>query len=85
MALTERTSDDLVSVGVVERNGIHHVSVALEREQLISRYGVPDLAGAVVAACDEFVAGLVEGAVRQRQDVCSQDLEQEEVAGLIAF
>ena len=41
------------------------------------------LAGAIVAARDEAVARLVEGAVGQRQDVRSQDLEQVEVLVLV--
>lgn len=36
------------------------------------------LAGAVVRSCDEAVARLVEGAVRQRQDVRTQHLRDSE-------
>ena len=61
--------DDLVPERVVERDGVHNIPVPLQRQQLVPGDGVPHLAGAVVAACDEFVAGLVEGAVRQGEDV----------------
>ena len=50
---TERPGDDLVAVRVVERDRIDDVLVALQRQQLVARRGVPDLAGAVVAARDE--------------------------------
>ena len=45
--------------------------------------GAPHLARAVVAARDETVARLVEGAVRQREDVRAQDLEQVEALVLV--
>ena len=59
--------------------------MALQSQQLVSRDGVPDLAGAVVTASDELVAGLVEGAVGKGEDVCAEDLEEEEVGGFVAF
>jgi hypothetical protein len=83
--LTEGTRDDLVAVGVIERDRVYDVPMALEGQQLVTRDCVPDLASAIVTAGDELIAGLVEGAVRQRQDVCAEDLEQEEVAGLVAL
>lgn len=43
------------------------------------------LAGAVVGAGDELVPRLVECAVGERQDVRAQDLEEEEVAGVVAL
>ncbi len=43
--------------------------MALEGVKLFGGLGVPDFAGTVVAACDEFVAVFVEGAVGQRQRV----------------
>ena len=55
----------------------------VEREELLARVGVPDLAGAVVAARDEPRAALVEGAVGQREQVCSQHLEEAEALHLI--
>jgi hypothetical protein len=47
-----------------------------------SHLGVPDFAGAVVGAGDELVAALVEGAVRERQNVRPQNLEQVKVVVL---
>ena len=48
-----------------------------------NNYYYHHLARAVVAARDEAVARLVEGAVGERQDVRSQDLEQVEVLVLV--
>ena len=45
----------------------------------------PHLAGTVVTPSDELVARLVEGAVRQWQDVRSQNLEQIKIATLVAL
>jgi hypothetical protein len=59
--------------------------VSLQREQLITSDGVPDLARAIITARDKFVARLVEGAVRERQDMRAQNLEQEEVRSLVAL
>ena len=74
--LTERSRDDFIPVGIIERNRIHHIPVTpLEGEQLVSCYCAPDLAGSVVTARDELVAGLVQGAVCERQYVCTQNLE----------
>lgn len=41
--LIERARDDLISPGVVERDRIHHVSVPVERQKLVSRRSVPYL------------------------------------------
>lgn len=83
--LTEGSRNDLVTVGVIEGDRVYDVPMAFKREQLITGDRVPDLASAVITASDELVARLVEGAVRQRQDVSAEDLEQEEVAGLVAL
>lgn len=40
-------------IGVVERNRIHNVLVAFERQELVAGLRVPDLARAVVAPGDE--------------------------------
>jgi hypothetical protein len=45
--------------------------MTLQGQQFVARYGVPDLAGSVVTAGDEFVARLVECTVRQWQNVRS--------------
>jgi hypothetical protein len=50
-----------------------------EREQLLSRLRVPQLASPVVAPRDELVPVLVERAVRQRLQVRSQLLEDLEI------
>lgn len=63
---TERPGDYLVAIRVVECDRIDHVPVPLESQQLVARYGVPDLAGAVVASRDELVARLVECAIGER-------------------
>ena len=40
---TERPGDDLVAVGVVERDRVRHITVALESQELFPRIGVPHL------------------------------------------
>lgn len=84
-SLTERTRNDLVSIRVIEGNGVHHIPMSLQSEQLVSSDGVPDLAGAVVTARDELVARLVEGAIGEGEDMCTEDLEQKEVGCFVAF
>jgi hypothetical protein len=83
--LTEGSGDDFVSVGIVEGDGVDYVAVALQRQQLVPGYRVPHLARAVVTAGDELVARLVEGAVRQRQNMRPQNFKQKKVASLVAF
>ena len=82
MALTEGTRNDLVSVGIIECDGVHDVSVAFQGQQFVTSNCVPYFASTIITASNELVAGLVECAIRQWQDVCSQDLEQEEVPSL---
>ena len=36
-SLTERTSDDFIAVGVVERDGVNYVAVPFEGQQLFAR------------------------------------------------
>jgi len=52
----KRASDNLITIGVVEGNGVHNVAVAFQGEQLISGGGVPDFACTVVTTRDELVA-----------------------------
>ena len=40
---TERPGDDLVAVGIVERDRVHHITVALESKELFPRIRVPHL------------------------------------------
>ena len=79
----KQNEEEDLPVGVVEGHRVDDVGVLVERKQLLARVGVPDLARAVVAAGDEAVARLVEGAVGQRQDVSSQDFEEVEVLALV--
>ena len=76
--LVEASSCDLVSEWIVEADGVYDVLVSLEFECLGPFFRVPYFARAVVAARDELRAALVEAAVRQRQDVSLQKLEQME-------
>lgn len=48
----------------------------IEGEQLLAGDGVPDLAGTVIAASDEFVSTLVKCAICQGQQMSSKDFEQ---------
>lgn len=49
----------------------------------VASFGVPDLAGPIVAASDELIAIFVEGAVGEGQHVGLEGLEQLEVLGLL--
>lgn len=49
----------------------------------VAGFGVPDLAGPIIAASDELVAVLVEGAIGEGQHVGLKGLEQLEVLGLL--
>ena len=40
-------------IRVVERDGIHHILVALKREQLLAAASFPYFTGAVIAASDK--------------------------------
>jgi hypothetical protein len=53
--LVKRPRDDLVSVRVVECNGIHHILVAFQGQLFIARLSVPHLACAIIAARDEAI------------------------------
>lgn len=84
-SLTERTSDNLITIGIIESNGIDHVSVTLERQQLITSDGVPHFASSVITTSDKLITRLIEGTIRKGQDMSTQNLEQEEVTAFIAF
>jgi hypothetical protein len=43
----------------------------------------PNLAGTVVAACDELIAVFVEGAVGEGQNMCLERLEEPEILLLL--
>ena len=65
--LVETAGRYSVSERVVKRDTVHHVFVALQRENLLSRLGLPHLACSIVATSYEVVSVLVEGAISQRQ------------------
>ena len=75
----------LIPKWIIKRDSIHHIPVSLEGEQFVSSNRVPDLARAIVRACDELVAGFIEGAVCQGEDVSSQNLKQVKVVALLLF
>ena len=79
----EGSGHDFVAVGVVKSHRVHDVGVLIEGEQLLTGDGVPDLAGSVVGACDEFVSRLVECAIGQRKQMGSQDLVESELLLLV--
>lgn len=78
-----RTCDDLVPIGIVERDRIHHIPMAFQGQQLVSGDGIPYFTCTIIRSCDELVPGLVERTVRQWEDVCAEDLEQEEIRRII--
>ena len=82
-SLVERASDYKVAEGVVKGHRVDHILVLLQTQQLGSCLGVQHFASPVVRARDELVAGLVEGAVRQRQQVRAQHFEQLELLLLV--
>lgn len=59
--------------------------MAFQSKQLVARNSVPNLASSIIASSDKLVPRLVESAIRQRKNVGPQDLEQEEVAGVVSF
>ena len=77
-SLGEGASGDASAIGDIEGHAVDCVLVALERVYQRASAGVPNFAGAVVAARDEFIAVLVEAAVRQRQHVSFKFLDQDE-------
>ena len=53
--------------GVIEGHAVDHIVVLVQGKQFFSRVGVPNFAGPIVGASDEFVTALVEGTVRKRK------------------
>ena len=70
-------------VRIVEGHRVDDVCVLVKRKQLLARICVPDLARAVVAACDKLAPTFVEGAICERQQVRSQHFEKSEALVLI--
>lgn len=83
--LVERAGNDLITIGIVERDRVNDVPVSLERVQFVSGDCVPDLARAIVTTRNKLISRLVECAVGQGEDVRPEDLEQEEVTRLVAL
>jgi hypothetical protein len=79
----ERAGDDLVAEWVIEGHSIHDISVFIEREQLLSRVGVPNFARAIVATSDKLASILVERTVGQGKQMSSQHLEKTELLLLV--
>ena len=79
----EGAGHDFVAVGVVERHCVDDVGVVVEREQLLPRVRIPDLARAIVAPSDELVTAFVKRAICQRQKMGSQHFEKTEALLLI--
>lgn len=74
--LVKAARHNLVPIRIVECDGVHHVFMSLQSQQLAASGSVPHLARPVVAACDELIASLVEGAVGEGEYVGPQHLEQ---------
>lgn len=67
----ERSCDDFVSERVIEGHSVDDVIVIIQREQLFSCHGVPDLASSVVGPRNELVTTLVKCAISQGKQVSS--------------
>ena len=61
---------------IIKRHAIDDITVLIEREKLLARDGVPDFAGAIIAASNEFVSTLVKCAISQRKQMCSEHFEK---------
>ena len=79
----ERTGDNLVAVGVIERHRVDDIRVLIQRQKLLTRIRVPHFARAIVAARDEFASIFVERAVSQREQMGAENLEEAETLLLI--
>lgn len=61
---------------IIEGHAIDDITVLVEGKKLLTRDGVPDFAGAIVAASDEFVSTLVKCAISERKQMCSEHFEK---------
>ena len=68
---------------IIESHTIYHVIVFIQTQQLCTRIGIPNFAGSVVAASNEFIATLVEGTVSEWQQMGAQHFEQAKLLLLI--
>ena len=59
----KRSCSNSVAVGIVKTDAVDDICVALKRLETLARFCVPQLAGSIVAPCDELTSVLVEGAV----------------------
>ena len=72
----ERTGDDFVAVGIIERHRIDDIGVTIERKELFSRFGVPYFAGAIITSRNESVARFVEGTIGQGKQMGFERFEK---------
>lgn len=68
-SLIKGPSNNFIPEGHIKCQAVHSILMSIKRMHEIARFSIPDLAGSVVAACDELVAVLIEGAVGQWQHV----------------
>ncbi len=59
--------------------------MALEGQKLVASESIPHLAGTIITTSNKLVAGLIEGAIGEGKDMGAKDLEQEELAVVVAF
>jgi hypothetical protein len=69
--------------GVIESHAVDHIAVLVQGKQFLARVSIPDFAGTIVGASDEFVTAFVEGTVRQGKQMGAKHLEQSELLLLI--
>ena len=61
--------------GVIESHAVDHIVVLVQGKQFLSGVSIPNFAGTIVGASDEFVTAFVEGTVCQRKQMGAKHLE----------
>jgi len=69
--------------GIIEGHAVDHIVVLVQRKQFLARVGVPNFAGSIVGASDEFVTALVEGTVCEGKQMGAKYFKKSEFLLLI--
>jgi hypothetical protein len=60
---TKRSSDDLITIWIIEGYGVDNVPVSLQCEKLISSYCIPYFACSIITTSNKFIPRLIESAI----------------------